>query len=134
MCLENFFLYPKLYILLLFVYWSITRFYYTIVGRIVVELSEKKKILGSNLSKFFCSNMFCKKSSVKIYRCRSAAIGWFIQCEKRSFLNHFVGLCWPFPISFINLPVFPSTIFHLLLSILLDFLPNIWRQIWHAWT
>lgn len=51
-----------------------------------------KTILGSDPSEFLRSNMFCKKSSVKIYRCRSAAIGWFIQCEKCSVLNHFVPL------------------------------------------
>jgi len=125
MCLENFF-YAQSYTF--YCYSFIDQQHdFTIVGRIVVEFSEKKNV-GSNPSKFFCCNMFWEKSSVKIYRCRSAAIGWFIQCEKRSFLNHFVALHRPLRISFINLPVSPPTIFRLFLSILLDLLPNISRQ------
>lgn len=53
--------------------------------------------------------MFRKRSSVKIYRCRSAAIGWFIQCEKRSSLNHFAPSPNPPPTDFINPPVLSPT-------------------------
>jgi len=127
MCLENFF-YTRSYTFYCYSFID-QQHNFTIVGRIVIGYSEKKN-LGSNPSKFFCSNMFCKKSSVKIYCCRSAAIGWFIQCEKRSLLNHFVALHRPFTISFINQPVSSPTIFRLFLSILLDILPNIWRQSW----
>lgn len=101
-----------------------------VVGQFCVR---KKNILRVKSVRILHSNMFYRKSSVKIYCCRSVTIGWFIQCEKRFFLNHFV----PLPTRCLRLDrdhrlsllISPPKMFCLLLlSILLDFLPNIWRQ------
>lgn len=60
--------------------------------RFVYIKKQNKNAIKKIHPSFYAWNMFCKTGSVKMYCCRSAAIGWFIQCEKRWFLNHFVPL------------------------------------------